>query len=81
MSSVSAGCVFFFFGELHSQKSGKKRDSPTISELCEQNKKPFQTDAKIVCSSGLFNPAAQQLKHLPVSSPVLKGSEQQTSPQ
>lgn len=43
----------------------KKKDTPTISELCRGDKKPFQPAAKAVCSNGLYARALQQLKRLP----------------
>lgn len=45
----------------------KKKDTPTISELCRLDKKPIQSAAKAVCSDGLYVQAVQQLKHLPSS--------------
>lgn len=49
------------------RKKKRKKDSPTISELCHLNKAPIQSAAKAVCSSGLYIQALQQLKHLPKS--------------
>lgn len=43
----------------------KKKNSPTISELCRCNKVSIQKAAKAICSKGLYIHALQQLKHLP----------------
>lgn len=54
---ININMTLVVFSVKYSQ--GKKKDSPTISELCHLNKEPIQTAAKAICSlaflSGLYN--------------------------
>lgn len=44
----------------------REEDSPTIPELCRQNKALIHSELqKAVCSSGLYIHASQQTMHLP----------------